>query len=85
MRQNQKILALIFCGHIVACTPADSSQEQRQELTAEEVVQAICWGESRYRWDVVETSSEEERREQLKIWHAERKKAGVVFSYACQE
>jgi len=85
MRKNQKILAIIFCWHLIACTLADSSQEQRQELTAEETVQAICWGESRYRWDVAETSSEEERRERIKSWHAERKKAGVVFSYACQE
>lgn len=82
MKNNQKILltlCLYLCFYLIACSSARVDDSTRA-LTPEEVAQAICWGQTRYQWQEVETTSEEERIGQIQQWHRERKTAGVVFA-----
>lgn len=81
MKNNQKIV-LTLCLYMGACVACSSARvnDSTRALTHEEVAQAICWGQTRYQWQEVETTSEEERIGQIQQWHKERKTAGVVFA-----
>lgn len=74
---------LCLCFYFIACAPApanNATNDPTRALTPEEIAQAICWGQTRYQWQEVETTSEEERIGQIQQWHKERKTAGVVFA-----
>ena len=82
MKRKISVL-LCLCFYFIACSPAPANNptdDPTRALTSEEVAQAICWGQTRYQWQEVETTSEEERIGQIQQWHKERKSTGAIFA-----